>query len=151
MYTTTNIILFILSFINFIFLIYAVRTEIRLKKFFRGGKAKSLEEVFNSLGEKVNELHKENVELKKYATSLDQKLQKSIRKVSVKRFNPFSDSGSDQSFAIALLNDDQDGVIISTLYSRERVSIFAKPIKAGTSTYEFSNEEKEVLENAKKM
>jgi hypothetical protein len=64
------------------------------------------------------------------------------------RFNPFPDQGSNQSFAIGLLNEEKDGVVISSLYSRERMSVFAKPIKNGKSDYELTQEEKEALQKA---
>ena len=80
--------------------------------------------------------------------NINKKLKKSIRGVETVRFNPFGDQGSNQSFAIGMLNEDKDGVVISSLYSRERMSIFAKPIKGGTSDYELTEEEKEALKKA---
>ena len=77
------------------------------------------------------------------------KLKKSIRGLEIIRFNPFPDQGSNQSFAIGMLNEEGDGVVFSSLYSRERMSIFAKPIKNNKSEYELSTEEKEALEKAK--
>jgi hypothetical protein len=47
------------------------------------------------------------------------------------------------------MNDENDGVIMSSLYARDRMSIFAKPIKSGKSEFELTAEEKEVLEKAK--
>ena len=79
---------------------------------------------------------------------LNEKLRKSIRGLDILRFNPFPDQGSNQSFAIGMLNEDKDGIVISSLYSRERMSVFAKPIKNGKSEYELSDEEKEVLKKA---
>ena len=84
-----------------------------------------------------------------YLKTINQKLQKSIRGVETVRFNPFKDSGSNQSFATAFLNEEGDGVVISSLYSRERVSIFAKPVKHLVSSYELSEEERGALQNAK--
>ncbi|MGH7249434.1 MAG: DUF4446 family protein, partial [Minisyncoccia bacterium] len=56
---------------------------------------------------------------------------------------------SNQSFAIGMMNEDGDGLVLSSLYSRERMSIFAKPIKRGKSEYELTAEEKEALNKAK--
>ena len=64
-------------------------------------------------------------------------------------FNPFPDQGSNQSFAIGMLDEEGNGLVISSLYSRERISVFAKPVKNGKSEYELSTEEKEALEKAK--
>lgn len=57
--------------------------------------------------------------------------------------------GSKQSFATALLNEHGDGVVISTLYSRERTSVFAKPIKKFDSEYELTPEETQALTEAR--
>jgi hypothetical protein len=75
-------------------------------------------------------------------------LKKSIRGLATIRFNPFPDQGSNQSFAIGMLNEEGDGVILSSLYSRERMSVFAKPVKNKKSEYELTVEEKEVLNQA---
>jgi hypothetical protein len=50
---------------------------------------------------------------------------------------------------MSFLNDEGDGVIISSLYARDRMSIFAKPIKGGKSEFELSTEEQEVLQKSK--
>ena len=56
-------------------------------------------------------------------------MKKASRGFETIRFNPFPDQGSNQSFAVGMVNEDGDGVVFSSLYSRERMSIFAKPIK----------------------
>ena len=81
-------------------------------------------------------------------TNINKKLKKSIRGVETVRFNPFGDQGSNQSFAISMLDEEGNGLVLSSLYSRERMSVFAKPIKSGKSEYELSNEEREVLSKA---
>ena len=76
-------------------------------------------------------------------------MKKSVRGLETIRFNPFPDQGSNQSFAVGMLNEEGNGVVFSSLYSRERMSIFAKPVKNGKSEYELTTEEKEVLKKAK--
>ncbi len=114
-----------------------------------GTKAKDLEGVMNILGHHIENLEKTQVEINKHLENIDGKLAKTVRKVETVRFNPFLDAGSNQSFAIAFMNDENDGVVISSLYARDRMSIFAKPIKNGKSEYDLSTEEKEVLEKSK--
>ena len=80
---------------------------------------------------------------------INEKLKKSVRGLEVIRFNPFPDQGGNQSFAIGMLNEEGNGVVLSSLYSRERMSVFAKPVKGGKSEFELSDEEKEVLVKAK--
>ncbi len=123
-------------------------TERRLKRFFLGKKAKDLEEYMNILQKDIVFLKTEKENMKKEINLINQKVKKSIRGLEMIRFNPFSDQGSNQSFAISMLNEDGDGLILSSLYSRERISVFAKPIKNKKSEYELTEEEKKVLAQA---
>lgn len=129
--------------------VWVVATEKRLKRFFLGKKAKDLEETILILENDLSKLKtaKENTE--KELTTINNKLKKSIRGLETIRFNPFPDQGSNQSFAIGMLNEENDGLVISSLYSRDRMSIFAKPIKNGKSEYELTKEEREAIEKAK--
>lgn len=70
----------------------------------------------------------------------------SVQKVGFKRYNPFTETGGDQSFTIALLDWQNNGVIFSSLYLREGVRVYAKNIAGGKPVQPLSDEEKEVLE-----
>ena len=131
-----------------IFSVWVVTTERRLKRFFLGKKAKDLEDTIVSLEKNIDSLKKAKEDMQKEITVINAKLKKSIRGLETLRFNPFPDQGSNQSFAIGMLNEDGDGVVFSSLYSRDRMSVFAKPIKNKKSEYELSAEEKEVLKKA---
>ena len=130
-------------------IVWAFITEKRLKRFFLGKKAKDLEDTIIALENDISQLKKAKESMEKDIAMMNVKLKKSIRGLNTTRFNPFPDQGSNQSFAIGMLNEDRDGVVLSSLYSRERMSMFAKPIKNGKSEYELTTEEKEVLEKAK--
>ncbi len=145
---TISILIYILSGVIIILLVWIGLLEHRLKKFFAGTKAKNLEEVMLTLGKQVGELHNTQKVINEHLVTVDNRLNKSIRNIETIRFNPFLDAGSNQSFAISLLNDEGDGVILSSLYARDRMSIFAKPIKKGKSEFELSIEEKEVLKKS---
>jgi hypothetical protein len=124
-------------------------TEKRLKRFFLGKKGKDLEDTIVELHNDITQLKKAKEGIEKDITVINSKLKKSIRGLETKRFNPFPDQGGNQSFAISMLNEDGDGVVLSSLYARERMSVFAKPIKNSKSEYELTAEEKEVLIKAK--
>lgn len=128
---------------------WILTTEKRLKRFFMGKKAKDLEDTIEILEDQIKKLNENKMRTSEELININSKLRKSIRGLETVRFNPFSDQGSNQSFAISFLNEDEDGVVISSLYSRERTSIFAKPIKNGKSEYELTEEEKVVLSKAK--
>ena len=150
MNTKLQIALF--AFIGVVILIDAfwiISTEKRLKRFFLGKKAKDLEDTIVILETEIVKLNKAKEEIEKNIVVINSKLKKSIRGLETIRFNPFPDQGSNQSFAIGMLNEESDGLVISSLYSRERMSIFAKPIKSGKSEYELTAEEKKALQKAK--
>lgn len=128
--------------------IWIFSTEKRLKRFFLGKKAKDLEEVILQMQNEIMQINKIKQIMGEEISNINKKLKKSIRGVETVRFNPFPDQGSNQSFSIGILNEEGDGVVLSSLYSRERMSVFAKPIKNGKSEYELSNEEKEALSKA---
>ncbi len=128
---------------------WSIITEKRLKKFFSGKKAKDLEDVIATLESDIAKLHKAKGEIEKEIAVINTKVRKSIRGLETIRFNPFSDQGSNQSFAVGMLNEEGDGVVLSSLYSRDRMSIFAKPVKNNKSEFELSDEEREALNKAK--
>jgi len=128
--------------------IWIINTEKRLKRFFLGKKAKDLEDTIAILEDDIVKLKKAKEDFEKENREINQKLKKSIRGLETVRFNPFPDQGSNQSFAIGMLNEEGDGVVLSSLYSRERMSVFAKPIKNKKSEYELTEEEKEAVKKA---
>lgn len=146
----TITLFYIISGVVVIILLWILMIEIRLKKIFSGTNARNLEEMIVIVGKKINQLEQTQAEINKHLIKIDDRLNKSIRNIETIRFNPFIDAGSNQSFAIAFMNDEGNGVVMSSLYARDRMSIFAKPVVNGKSTFELSNEEKEVLEKAVK-
>jgi len=74
--------------------------------------------------------------------------EKSVQNIGVVRFNPFSDMGGNQSFAIALLDNKNNGFVISSLFIKEGNRVYAKAVKDGKSDYLLSNEEKEAIVRA---
>ena len=130
---------------------WIARLEIKLGRFLKGKDAKTLEDSFMLVKNNVEKQITINQEIAKEIDNLDARLSKSLRGFDTLRFNAFkgTSSGGNQSFAVALLNEDEDGVVLSSLYGRDRFSSFAKPIKKGESEFELSEEEKQVLYKAK--
>ena len=69
-------------------------------------------------------------------------------RVASVRFRAFEDMGGDLSYAVALLDANNDGVIFSSIFAREDSRSYIKPIKNGSSDYPLSDEEKDVLKEA---
>lgn len=142
----TNFVLIALVFISIIYIIYM---HIKYTSFMkRLGNGNNLDEMLKRYLEDVREIKKDNSEIKAYYTQLDNNIDSCIQKIGMVRYNAFKDVGSDLSFAIAMLDRNDNGVVLNGLYGSESSNIFAKPIKGGASKYQLSEEEKEALEIA---
>lgn len=126
------------------------KLEKRYGSMMQGADGKSLEEDFIRCKEEMRNLMAENKELRAETARLDAVLQTAITRVAVMRFRAFEDMGSDQSYAVALLDANHDGVILSSIFARELSRSYVKPIAAGRSEYTLSTEEKQVLREAMK-
>lgn len=147
----TEIVIYVLLALVLVLTIWIIRLEMKIKKFFRGKKAHSYEESFMNILSELEQQHRVNAEVTSYLENIDSRVKKSIRGVETIRFTPFKGSGGNQSFATAFITEEGDGVIISSLYSRERFSAFAKPIRKNIPEFELSKEETDVLHRAKQL
>ncbi|MBA3586934.1 MAG: DUF4446 family protein [Chloroflexi bacterium] len=89
-------------------------------------------------GERMNEMEAMH-------SVMDQRTRRSLQHIGLVRYNPFDDTGSDQSFAIALLDDQRDGIVLSSLHGRTNTRIFAKPVADGGSPHNLSDEESQAI------
>ncbi len=149
--TTEEIIIYILiGFISILF-VWVILLEIKFKKLPSVKNDDRVNRKLDNLEKNVSELNifKDKTELS--IVSINSEVKKTIQGIETIRFNPFKKDGigGNQSFATALINKEGNGIILSSLYSRERVSTFVKPIKNWSCEYELSEEEKEVLNKAK--
>ncbi len=80
--------------------------------------------------------------------ALEKKNGSNFQKAGVVRFNPFPGVGGEQSFSVALLDGNDNGVVITSHYLRECNRVYAKPVENGNSTYALSKEEKEAISKA---
>ena len=87
--------------------------------------------------------------LRAHYDRIDKEGQFHIQKVGLLRFNPFKDTGGDQSFILSLVDNNDTGVIISGLYSRSGVRWYAKKVAGGKGVeHELSEEERKALKEA---
>jgi hypothetical protein len=86
--------------------------------------------------------------LESRASAADERLLRAIRHVRVLRYSAFHESGGDQSYAVALLDDRGDGVVLSGLVSRTGTRVFAKPVASLRSDFPLTHEEERVIEEA---
>ena len=124
------------------------RLRSRLRRVLTGGETTSLDQILDQQVQRLDGLSGRLDALNKLHHELESLSQRSIQKVGVIRFNPFADTGGDQSFAMALLDAEGNGVVLSSLHSRTDTRIFAKQVQGGRSRHALSNEEQDAIRKA---
>ncbi|OGN33879.1 MAG: hypothetical protein A2842_02315 [Candidatus Wildermuthbacteria bacterium RIFCSPHIGHO2_01_FULL_48_25] len=110
------------------------------KKKFQG-VSKEVEKHLEGLEKKLEELSQELADFKKG-------MKKAVTKVGIIRYNPFGEGGGDQSFSAAFLDEDNNGVVLTSHYLQEYNRMYGKPVQAGKSEYALSKEEEEAIKKA---
>lgn len=145
-----NVIIYILIAIALLLIGWVIRLEMKVRCLSRGKKGNSLEGAIKDIEGDLKKFGLFRTDIEKYLGEVEKRLKRSVQGVHNVRFNAFKgmDSGGQQSFATALLNEEGNGVIISTLHARDRVNVFSKEIQGFKSAMELSDEEKTALTNA---
>lgn len=144
-----NVLIIVLLIGFIVLLISNMKLKEKYNKFMKKlGNGKDLEEDLSNFMYKVDRVEKQNAEIMNFCKSLDDDLAKCIQKIGIVRYSAFKDTGSDLSFAVALLDEENSGVVFNGIYSREMSNIYAKPVEKGNSTYTLSEEEAEAIRRA---
>ncbi len=112
------------------------------------GNGDNVDEMLRTYIGVVQKVENKNNELTSYCEQLDKHIEKCTQKIGMVRYNAFRDTGSDLSFALALLDENNNGVVLNGIYARDMSNIYAKPVEKGTSKYALSEEEKEAISRA---
>lgn len=121
----------------------------KYKKFIKKlGNGNNIEEDLENYMYIVERVEKQNNQIQLRLDNLNDDMKKCVQKVGVVRYNAYKDTGSDLSFAVALLDEFDNGVVFNGIYSREMSNIYAKPVVKGESNYTLSEEEKESIKRA---
>lgn len=145
--------LVVLTAIMFVFMVIndirLSRLSKRYRKFMRGSKDKNIEELLMSILDKVDNIEDKIKEMDSLYGKMDARIKKCVQKVSMARYKAFDDIETPAlSFSIAMLDEDDNGVIITGIYGRNECTTYAKSIERGVPKYDLSNEEKNVLQDA---
>ena len=106
-----------------------------------GGGLHGLDQLLREQELQLRHVYDRTVDLERRLDQTEQRLRGAVQHVKVLRFNPFRDTGGDQSFVIALLDDAGTGVVVTGLHSRAETRMYAKQVSAGSSEYPLSDEE----------
>lgn len=133
-------------------LVFSIKTWRWQKRILGKSKRSDLKEILSEHLQRVGLVQVRINDLDKEIRKLQEEERLHVQKLGVVRFNPFADTGSDQSFSIALLDANDSGLVISTLHGRDRTRIYAKPVINGKpGDYDFSDEEKEAIRKAQEL
>jgi hypothetical protein len=121
------------------------RAARRYRRLVGDGSGGTLANVLEEHVGRVNAVGDQLDHLRTLQDLLERRSRGSIQHVGLVRFNPFDDTGSDQSFALALLDERRDGVVISSLHGRSNTRLFAKPVSGGESAHTLSDEELQAI------
>ena len=138
----------ILVVINVFLFIYSRRANKLVDEILEKGKIKDFRDIFLAQKEKNDDLEKQLKEAFLKIENLEKISEKTIQKIGVVRFDPFGSPAGKQSFAVAVLDDKNNGFIISSLFVNESNRVFAKPVKDGKSEHTLSGEEIEAINKA---
>ena len=138
------IILFILLIINY------CKTKKMQKRYekFMAKEDLDLEELLVQYTKKLNSLLQNEKDIFASIKEIERVQALCIHKVGIVRYKAIANTGADLSFTVALLNKQNDGVVLNGIYSRDGSYTYAKPIKDAKSTYKLSEEEEQALEKA---
>jgi len=109
----------------------------------------SLEAVLEDHVQRVQEAVRRVQELDTLTMRLERNSRSHLQRVGFLRFNPFRDTGGDQSFALVLADEGGNGVVVSSLHSREVTRVYAKPLVAWQTTYQLTDEEQQAIRRAR--
>lgn len=148
-----NLAILIINIVLLIVFLISIMLTKKVKKTYKMlikkmGRSSNVEDMLFEVMEKVKIVEEENQEIKLDCSNLNKEIDKCIKKVGIVRYSAFKDMGSDLSFALALLDEFNGGVILNGIYSAENSNIYAKPVENGISKYTLSEEEQKALDMA---
>lgn len=112
-------------------------------------KGEDLKKILNKILKETGSNKKEIARVSKEIRAQQKDGLNHIQKVGLVRFNPFSETGGDHSFSLALLDAAETGFVLTGLHTRERTRVYIKPVTKGKSKYELSKDEQKAIRQAK--
>ena len=142
-------VIIVLLFILVVVLFKAInKLENKYRRMMKGSSGKNIEQLIISQLDKIEDANKLAQEALNECETVQVKMKECVQKVAIMRYKAFEDVGSDLSFSVAILDDNNDGVMLTGIYSRQESITYAKPIDKGISRYDLSEEEIVVLNEA---
>lgn len=109
----------------------------------------TLEATIGRYATHVHQVEESTRQLRSHYQQLAKIAAASLQKTAIVRFNPFKNTGGDQSFALALLDNHDCGMLLTSIHSREGTRVYIKPVTYGNSDHALSREERQALQAAR--
>ncbi len=142
-------IVLVLLILMFMQLFNLSKLRRKYEQMMSGDGVENLEDLLIDLKLQLDRLQDDYGQQRKTLESTLDKMQSVKGHVGLIKYNAFEERGSDLSFSVAIIDDHSNGVVLTSIYSRENSYIYAKPLKQGDSTYTLSAEEKRAITLAK--
>ena len=146
-----NILLTIGLFISFIIVnLKFKKINKKYSKFFKNSNDSNIERLVEDNIDLCHEITNKNKEIENKINLIERNILQCVQKIGIVRYNAFENVGSNLSFAIAILDGSDNGIVLNGVYSRESTTTYAKAIINGQSKYTLSAEEIQAIDMAKK-
>jgi len=143
------ILLVITLVISIISLLWTMKTKRRYERLAMNlGKGKDITEILKKYIEKVNEINKRDDQIIEFCQKINDDSVKAISKIGIVKYDAYNNTKNKLSFAVALLNRENSGIIINSIYSVDGSNVFSKSVNGGKSSSTLSAEESEALRRA---
>lgn len=143
-------VLLALLFWLIILTVFLIRSILHYSKLTKNITKKDLKTVLNQILSRVDANQKDTKDLEQVLSEVQKTIKTHIQKIGFVRFNPFPQTGGDQSFSLSLLDKKDNGLVLSSLHSRDTTRLYAKTIEKGkTVGAKLSEEEEKAIKNAK--
>ena len=155
MFIDWNLVVFLLPFIgllvSLVALGFAIAMHMRVTRIFRSANSADIEKLLKLHSKTLEDFVRFQAQSTLYMKSLDERIKKKMMSAETLRFNPFQGEGTggNQSFSSVFADEEGTGVVITSMHTRERTNVFAKPLKNWQSEYELTEEEKTSIKNSK--
>jgi len=150
--TTLELVVLALGVITLVSLVVALMAlsansslRRKMKKWKSIHSSADLEAVYEQTLDAVEKLRADVKQFEEEVTNLRAKIKQKVDTPSIYRYNAFSDVGSDLSYSVALLDENKNGVVLTSIYGREESTTYGKPVQNGTSTYPLTEEESQAI------
>ncbi len=127
------------------------RLERRYQSLFSGGEDPSFAAALEELANRFSTINARTERLVVRMEEIDRNLVRCVQGMGFVRYSAFEDTGGDQSFSLALVDGDGDGVVVSALYGRDATRVYAKPVESWVSSRTLAIEEEQALAHARKV